>query len=80
MSKEKLIGNIILMLTSIIWGSAFVAQRVGMDYIGPHTFNAARFILAALVLIPVIHILEKKIRKKLELAAGKEQKKIPFSG
>ncbi|HHU18252.1 MAG: DMT family transporter [Anaerovoracaceae bacterium] len=78
MSKEKLIGNIILMLTSIIWGSAFVAQRVGMDYIGPHTFNAARFILAALVLIPVIHFLEKKIRKKLELAAGTEQKKIPF--
>lgn len=78
MSKEKLIGNMLLLLTSIIWGSAFVAQRVGMDYVGPLTFGAARFILAALILIPVIHLLEKNIRKKLVQAGGTEQKKIPF--
>ncbi|MDD4565358.1 MAG: DMT family transporter [Eubacteriales bacterium] len=78
MSREKLVGNMLLMLTSILWGSAFVAQRVGMDYVGPLTFGAVRFILAALVLIPVIHFFEKGIRKKLEKAAGTVQKKIPF--
>lgn len=78
MSREKIIGNTMLMLASIIWGSAFVAQRVGMGYVGPLAFNAARFILAALVLIPVIYFIEKSIRKKLEHAAGTKLKRTPF--
>ncbi|MDD3199649.1 MAG: DMT family transporter [Eubacteriales bacterium] len=60
MNKEKLVGNLLLLLTAIIWGLGFVAQRVGMDYVGPLTFGAARFMLAALVLIPVIHLMEKR--------------------
>jgi len=43
-----------LLLASFIWGMAFVAQRVGMDYMGPFTFNAVRFALGALVLAPWI--------------------------
>jgi drug/metabolite transporter (DMT)-like permease len=43
-----------LLLTAAIWGSAFVAQRVGMNHIGPLTFNGIRFALGALVLVPVI--------------------------
>ena len=42
----------LLMLTAIIWGSAFVAQRVGMSYVGPLTFNGVRFALGAIVLLP----------------------------
>jgi len=41
-----------LMTTAIIWGAAFVAQSVGMDYVGPYTFNGIRFILGAVVLLP----------------------------
>lgn len=51
---EKLKGNLLLLLTALIWGSAFVAQSVGMDYIGPFTFNAARNLIAVFVLIPVV--------------------------
>lgn len=64
MKKEKLLGNSFLLLTSIIWGSAFVAQRVGMDYVGPLTFGMARFTLAALVLIPVMHFIRWNDKKQ----------------
>ena len=43
-----------LLLTALIWGSAFVAQTVGMDHVGPFTFNCVRMFLGALVLLPVI--------------------------
>ncbi len=40
-------NNILLVLTALIWGCAFVAQSVGMDYVGPFTFNMARFLIGA---------------------------------
>jgi drug/metabolite transporter (DMT)-like permease len=46
-------SNLILMLTELIWGFAFVAQRVGMEHIGPFAFNALRFALGTLVLVPI---------------------------
>ena len=51
-------GNkiICLFLAALIWGFAFVAQSVGMDYIGPFTFNGIRSILGGVVLIPVVLI------------------------
>lgn len=48
------------MLTSFIWGSAFVAQSSGMNYVGPYTYNMARNVLAFLFLIPVIYVIGKK--------------------
>lgn len=45
---------ILLFFTAIIWGVAFVAQSVGMDYVGPYTFNAVRSFLGGIVLIPCI--------------------------
>lgn len=47
MNNKKLLGNILLTLTALIWGTAFVAQRIGMDSIEPITFNAVRMALAA---------------------------------
>jgi drug/metabolite transporter (DMT)-like permease len=44
----------LLMLAAIIWGSAFVAQRVGMSYVGPLTFNGVRFALGTIVLLPLV--------------------------
>ena len=60
MQKEKIRNSILLLLTAIIWGTAFVAQSVGMDYIGPFTFNAARFLIGGTVLIPLIVYRSKK--------------------
>ncbi len=50
----------ILLLTAFIWGIAFVAQSVGMDYVEPFTFNGVRTLLGGIVLIPCIFILKKK--------------------
>ena len=47
-------GNIVLLLTAAIWGFAFVAQSMGMEYVGPFTFQSVRSILGAVVLIPII--------------------------
>ena len=47
MQNKKLLGNLLLTLTALIWGTAFVFQRVGMDHIEPITFTGARFWLAA---------------------------------
>lgn len=46
-------AHLILILISAIWGSGFVAQRLGMENLGPFSFNAARFVLATLALLPV---------------------------
>ncbi len=47
-------ANLLLLLAAAIWGFAFVAQRVGMAYVGPFTFNAIRFGLGAMSLLPLI--------------------------
>ncbi len=47
-------ANLLLLLTAVIWGLAFVAQRVGMEYVGPFTFNGVRFMLGALTLLPLL--------------------------
>ncbi|MBE7711409.1 MAG: DMT family transporter [Cyanobacteria bacterium SIG31] len=52
--KNRLAGNIALFLTALIWGLGFVAQRAGMEFIGPFTFNAVRSFLGALSLVPLI--------------------------
>ncbi len=74
--SKKIRADIMLLTTAIIWGTAFVAQRSGMEYIGPLTFNGIRFIIGALVLIPVIYLLEKKDQKnKPEIPMTVEEKR-----
>ena len=52
MNKNILKADLLLFLAAAIWGTGFVAQRSGMQYIGPFAFNGLRFILASLFLIP----------------------------
>jgi drug/metabolite transporter (DMT)-like permease len=56
--KKKLLGSVSLLLATVIWGSAFVAQSVGMDHVGPYTFQAIRCAMAAIGLVPVIAIFD----------------------
>lgn len=58
--KTKPKSIILLFLTAIIWGFAFVAQKVGAQFVGAFTFNGIRFLLGALSLFPVIMFLEKE--------------------
>jgi len=66
MQKGTLKADILLLITAIIWGSAFVAQRVGMDYVGPFTFNGVRFALGSLFLLPFIAATRKGRRSNGE--------------
>jgi len=59
MLANKLKADGLLMLTALIWGAAFVAQRLGMDHVGPFTFNGVRFALGALALQPLIWRMQK---------------------
>ena len=57
---NKLRGGFMLLIAALIWGTAFVAQSKGMDYVEPFTYNAIRTLLGGVVLIPVIYIFGRK--------------------
>ena len=78
MKKEQIKGSLLLFLAAIIWGVAFVAQSVGMDYVGPFTFNCVRTLIGGLVLIPCIAILNRgKVKKKTDFT---EKKRLLLGG
>lgn len=59
MKKKQLGNSLLLLLTATIWGSAFVAQSVGMEHVGPFTFTFSRSIIGGMVLLPCILLLGK---------------------
>ena len=61
---KKFKGELCLMLAALIWGSAFIFQKMGMDHVGPFTFGFFRFTLGALALLPVIFIYGKLNQKR----------------
>lgn len=67
MVTKEIKSVFILLLTAAIWGFAFVAQRVGMGFLGAFTFNGIRFALGSISLLPVIYFFDKKF--KLENSA-----------
>ena len=67
--NKKLQSDLLLLLTAIIWGSAFVAQKAGA-VLEPFTYNGIRMLIGGLVLIPVIFIF--KAMKKEDDSAGKK--------
>ena len=69
MDRKSLRGSLLLLLGSVIWGAAFVAQRVGMDHVGPYTFNGVRMLLAWLVMVPVTRIFESRAARNPEYKA-----------
>jgi drug/metabolite transporter (DMT)-like permease len=80
MKIQTLKSDALLLLASAIWGFAFVAQRIGMDYVGPFTFNGVRFALGSLVLLPLIlrnGILKNMSRKRPSSA---DTKTLIFGG
>jgi drug/metabolite transporter (DMT)-like permease len=53
-------ANLLLLVASFIWGTAFVSQAMGMGHIGPFTFSFSRTLLGCLVVLPLSLIFEKK--------------------
>jgi drug/metabolite transporter (DMT)-like permease len=60
MNSDTIRSDLLLLLAATIWGLAFVAQRVGMDHVGPFTFNGIRFALGGLSLLPFVWISRKR--------------------
>jgi drug/metabolite transporter (DMT)-like permease len=67
--KQGIRGEIFLTITAIIWGTSFVVQKVSLDYIGPFTFVALRFILGGIFLFPVVMLLDRMKQKNTALSA-----------
>ncbi|WP_164659214.1 EamA family transporter, partial [Pseudomonas viridiflava] len=59
MRNQALRADLLMLTTAFIWGSAFVAQRMGMDSIGPYLYSGLRFALGTLVLLPVVYVLSR---------------------
>ncbi len=72
--SRRMRANLLLLLTAFIWGSAFVAQQKGMDFLGPFSFNGVRNIVAAIALIPVIYFLDKSKAKAANATSETHQK------
>ncbi len=59
MTGFKVRQSLLLFLTAVIWGVAFVAQSAGMEHLGPFTYNGSRSVLGGLVLLPCIAFLDR---------------------
>ena len=74
--KQQYKGNLLLLLTAIIWGSALVAQSVSMDLVGPFTFQCMRSILGTLALLPVAAVFRDKQNPRLRTPAGRRDQRV----
>jgi drug/metabolite transporter (DMT)-like permease len=76
-AASVLANDSLLLLTAVIWGMAFVAQRLGMEHVGPFTYNAVRFALGSVTLLPLIIIRGNRVSLPLPGAAGRRWGAIP---
>lgn len=76
----KIKNGIMLVLTAFIWGTAFVAQSVGMDYLGPFTFNGVRSLIGGAALLPCIWLFQKGNGKDPEKHSGGARKDLIAGG
>ena len=72
-------GSIFLLIASLIWGTAFVAQSLGLNNVGSFTFNAIRNYVGAITLLPVIFIMSK-IKKNDAVPSSKKDKTLLIGG
>ncbi len=79
MKNQRLKGNLILLLTSIIWGTSFISQSKGVESVPPMAFNGIRCLLGGVVLLPVIAFLDWGKRKK-GITVQKFNKKVILGG
>lgn len=80
MNKFVIRQSLLLFLTAVIWGVAFVAQSVGMEYVGPFSFNAVRNFIGAAVLLPCIALLSKGKPGIGNREGGESKKKLLIGG
>ncbi|MCK4571030.1 DMT family transporter [Candidatus Bipolaricaulota bacterium] len=72
-STNNLTGIFTLLLSAVIWGFAFVAQRASMEFVGPFTFNGIRFALGSLVLVPLVVMHRRSKPEPIQSAPSRHQ-------
>jgi len=78
MKKTSLRNPLLLLLTAAIWGAAFVAQSVGMDYVEPFTFIFTKSIIGGIVLLPCIAFLDgQKSRESVSFTQKTTKDELP---
>lgn len=70
-NKKTLISELLLLIAAIVWGFAFVAQKVGMDSIGPLAYNGVRFLVGSITLLPIIWFIDRKKTKNSDIKSSK---------
>ena len=81
MTKLQVKNTVLLFLTAFIWGTAFVAQSVGTDYVGTFTFNCVRSLIGGIVLIPCIWLLGKIVpQDKKKTESSKDKRMLILGG
>jgi len=78
MNSQALKADLLMFIAAVIWGFAFVAQRQGMETMGPFLFTGVRFLIGVVVLLPVIWFLSKKPQQNHK--AEVSTKKLVFAG
>ena len=75
--KKQLRSDLMMLITALIWGSAFVAQRAASDTIPAFAFSGVRYMIAVMVLIPVILIMDrfKSVHNEVEPMSQEEKRK-----
>lgn len=67
MRSQKMLGSVMLLITALLWGCAFTAQSLGMNYVGPFTMQGVRLLIGSAVLTPFIALRGQKAKR-----AGRE--------
>jgi len=76
MNKSTLRSDLILLIAAIIWGFAFVYQRLGMEYVGPFTYNGVRFALGTLILLPFLWFRARKSEPMVHTEHPADRRKL----
>ena len=73
--KKRILGPALLLITAILWGLTFVSQKMGSDYVEPYTFNAGRFLISGVLMLPIYLItsINKKRKQNEEVVVEKEE-------
>ncbi len=75
--KKPYLHLFLLALSALIWGASFVPQSLGMDHVGPFTFNGVRMLMGGIALLPVIFLLRRfGITKKVDMAELLAERKL----
>lgn len=80
MKNLQVRNSLLLILTALIWGTAFVAQSEGGDAVGPYSFNCIRSIIGGLVLLPVIKVLDAAGRSERRPRDAESRKRLLVGG